>query len=394
MKKTLALTLALALALTACTSQAKDSSQSGENKESSATEQKAENGAMEKFIIGSIGPTTGPAASYGTSAKQGSEIAINEINSAGGVKVGDKTYSLEFNFVDDEATPDKAITAYNSLIDSKMNVLLGCVTSGSSLAVSEKSAEDGILMITPSGSVPDITKPDNVFRLCFTDTLQGKTIAEFVANKGYKSVAILYDNSDEYSTGIYEAFKDELNSKGLSNIVVAVESFNSADVDYATQLTKIKSTGAEAIFVPAYYQAAAYITQQAKTAGIEADFIGSDGWDGVIAQVTDKEALEGAVFLSPFLATEDSAKSFVEQYQSKYKAVPDQFAADGYDTVYVIKAAMEKAGSIENDKLIAAMTEIKVDGLTGSVTFDKSGEPFKSAKFVTIKNGEYVTYKE
>ena len=394
MKKTLALTLALALALTACTSQAKDSSQSGENKESSATEQKAENGAMEKFIIGSIGPTTGPAASYGTSVKQGSEIAINEINSAGGVKVGDKTYSLEFNFVDDEATPDKAITAYNSLIDSKMNVLLGCVTSGSSLAVSEKSAEDGILMITPSGSVPDITKPDNVFRLCFTDTLQGKTIAEFVANKGYKSVAILYDNSDEYSTGIYEAFKDELNSKGLSNIVVAVESFNSADVDYATQLTKIKSTGAEAIFVPAYYQAAAYITPQAKTAGIEADFIGSDGWDGVIAQVTDKEALEGAVFLSPFLATEDSAKSFVEQYQSKYKAVPDQFAADGYDTVYVIKAAMEKAGSIENDKLIAAMTEIKVDGLTGSVTFDKSGEPFKSAKFVTIKNGEYVTYKE
>jgi extracellular ligand-binding receptor len=394
MKKTLALTLALALALTACTSQAKDSSQSGENKESSATEQKAENGAMEKFIIGSIGPTTGPAASYGTSVKQGSEIAINEINSAGGVKVGDKTYSLEFNFVDDEATPDKAITAYNSLIDSKMNVLLGCVTSGSSLAVSEKSAEDGILMITPSGSVPDITKPDNVFRLCFTDTLQGKTIAEFVANKGYKSVAILYDNSDEYSTGIYEAFKDELNSKGLSNIVVAVESFNSADVDYATQLTKIKSTGAEAIFVPAYYQAAAYITQQAKTAGIEADFIGSDGWDGVIAQVTDKEALEDAVFLSPFLATEDSAKSFVEQYQSKYKAVPDQFAADGYDTVYVIKAAMEKAGSIENDKLIAAMTEIKVDGLTGSVTFDKSGEPFKSAKFVTIKNGEYVTYKE
>ena len=159
-------------------------------------------------------------------------------------------------------------------------------------------------------------------------------------------------------------------------------------------MKKIKSTGAEAIFVPAYYQAAAYITQQAKTAGIEADFIGSDGWDGVIAQVTDKEALEGAVFLSPFLATEDSAKSFVEQYQSKYKAVPDQFAADGYDTVYVIKAAMEKAGSIENDKLIAAMTEIKVDGLTGSVTFDKSGEPFKSAKFVTIKNGEYVTYKE
>ena len=236
----LPISLALALALTACTSQAKDSSQSGENKESSATEQKAENGAMEKFIIGSIGPTTGPAASYGTSVKQGSEIAINEINSAGGVKVGDKTYSLEFNFVDDEATPDKAITAYNSLIDSKMNVLLGCVTSGSSLAVSEKSAEDGILMITPSGSVPDITKPDNVFRLCFTDTLQGKTIAEFVANKGYKSVAILYDNSDEYSTGIYEAFKDELNSKGLSNIVVAVESFNSADVDYATQLTKIK----------------------------------------------------------------------------------------------------------------------------------------------------------
>lgn len=345
----------------------------------------------EVFTIGAFGPLTGAAASYGTSVKQGAEIAIAEVNANGGVKVGDKVYTFALNFMDDQAAEDIAVTAYDSLMDKGVNAIMGGVTSGATLATLDKAEKDGLLMITPSGSAQAITEPANIFRLCFTDPLQGVTIADYVIEKGYDSVAVLYNNADEYSTGIYQAFKDELAAKGKSDILVADESFATEDVDYTTQLTAIKSKGAKAIFVPAYYQAAAFITQQAKAAGIEADFIGSDGWDGVIAQVAEKDVVEGAIFLSPFLASDAGAKDFVAKYETAYKAIPDQFAADGYDTIYVMKAAMEKAGSIESADLIAAMTEIQVNGLTGSVTFDATGEPMKEAKFVQIKNGEYTT---
>lgn len=398
----------LALPLSACstqpaneeTTQAADSAQSKEgDTESMAgeseTKAEMEGDALadaETFVIGSIGPLTGPAASYGTSVKQGSEIAIEEINAAGGVRVGDKTYKLALNFQDDEADPEMAVTAYNSLIDSKINVLLGCVTSGSSLAVVDLSSEDEILQITPSGSAQAITENPNVFRLCFTDPLQGKTIAKYVVDQGYESVAILYNNADEYSTGVYEAFKEELEAAGKGDLIVATESFVTEDVDYTSQLTKIKATDAKAIFVPGYYAAAAFITQQARANGITSDFIGSDGWDGVIAQVTDPSVLEGAVFLSPFVASDkaENVSKFVSAYQTAYNSIPDQFAADGYDTVYVIKAAMEKAGTINNADLINAMTEISVEGVTGKVSFDQDGEPKKEAKFVMIENGEYV----
>lgn len=373
--------VSLALGLGAC-------SNAGSN---ASTDKGSANGAK-TFLIGGMGPLTGGAAAYGNSVKNGSQIAVDEINAAGGVKVGEDTYMLKLSFKDDEATEDKAVTAYNSLMDEGMNALLGATTSGSTLAITDLSNKDGILQITPTGSAKDITINDNVFRLCFTDPLQGSTIAKYVLENNYDSVAVLYNNSDEYSTGVYEAFKAELEKEGKGSIIVDTESFTTQDIDFSTQLTKIKAVAPKAIFIPAYYEAVAQITQQAKAAGIVTDFIGSDGWDGVLAQVTDKSAVEGAVFLSPFLATDsaENVKKFVDTYKTNFNATPDQFAADGYDTVNVIKAAMEKAGSIESADLIAAMTEIKVDGLTGSVSFEASGEPDKSAKFVAIKDGEYV----
>lgn len=384
MKKVLltATLLSLALGLSACSNTGKSTN----NTNTGTTE------GTKTFLIGGTGPLTGGAASYGNSVKNGSQIAVDEINAAGGVKVGEDTYMLKLSFKDDEATEDKAVTAYNALVDEGMNALLGATTSGSTLAITDLSNKDGILQITPSGSAKDITLNDNVFRLCFTDPLQGETIAKYVEENNYESVAVLYNNSDEYSTGIYEAFKAQLEKDGKADILVDTESFTTQDIDFSTQLTKVKAAAPKAIFVPAYYEAAAQIAQQAKAAGIEADFIGSDGWDGVLAQVTDKTAVEGAVFLSPFLATDDAAnvKKFVETYKANYNATPDQFAADGYDTVYVIKAAMEEAGSIKGEDLISAMTKIEVNGLTGNVKFEASGEPSKSAKFVTIKDGEYV----
>lgn len=345
-----------------------------------------------EFIIGALGPLSGSAASYGASVKQGAEIAVEEINAAGGVKVGDETVQLNLNFVDDEASPEVAISAYNSVMDKKAQAILGAVTSDSHMAITDLLNEDGILAITPSASIAGATAYPNIFRLCFTDPLQGVTMAKYaVETLGHKKIAVIYNNSDPYSTGVKDAFNAEV--ANLGGEIVANEAFEEKAVDFSTQLTKIKGSGAEIIFVPTYYEKASFIATQASELNVGLPLIGSDGWDGILAQVVDTKVLEGSVFLSPFVATDENpaVQSFVKAYQEKYKAVPDQFAADGYDVVYVIKAALEEAGSVESEDLIAAMTKIKVDGLTGSVSFDASGEPNKGAKFVKIVNGEYTT---
>ena len=387
----LALFAAAALSLAACSNKADTASSA----DTAAAQEGADEGAnpdLETITIGTTGPLTGGAASYGISVKQGAEIAIEEINKAGGVKLGDKSYNFALQFEDDEASEEKAVTAYNTLLDKKVDVIMGAVTSGSSLAIADLTKKDNLLQRTPSGSAAGITANDNVFRLCFTDPLQGKMIADYVVNQGYESVAVLYNNADEYSTGVYEAFKDELTESGNADLLVAEESFVTGDVEFSSQLTKIKATDAKLIFVPAYYEAAAYIAKQVKDLGVEADIVGSDGWDGVLGQVTDTSVLDGIVFLTPFYPSDpnQNVQSFVKAYKEKYNnAVPDQFAADSYDSVYVLKAAFEKAQSKDTEALIKAMTEINVDGLTGNISFDVSGDPIKQPKFVTIMNGVY-----
>ncbi|MDD3220986.1 MAG: ABC transporter substrate-binding protein [Clostridia bacterium] len=395
MTKVISLTLAASLvvaSLTACGGGEKKAETKAETAAAGETTAAA---GDDVFLIGGIGPLTGDAASYGVSVKQGAEIAIEEINAAGGVKVGDKTYSLDMEFADDEAAEDKAIQAYNTVMDKGAQAILGCVTSGACIAITDLTSEDGILQITPSGSAMDCTKNDNAFRICFTDPSQGVSMADMaVETLGYKKIAVLYDSSSDYSMGIREAFEEEVASKGGE--IVASEAFTGGDVDFNTQLTSIKGTDADAIFVPAYYQDATYITKQAKDMGMELPFLGSDGWDGVLGTVTDTTTVEGAIFLSPFFAADPSENvaAFVKSYEAAYSATPDQFAADAYDTVYAIAAAMEKAGTIESADLIAAMTEITVDGLTGDgITWTADGEPNKGSKFIQIKDGAYTLYE-
>jgi len=358
-------------------------------KDESTSEEGQGDGATETFVIGGLGPLTGPAASYGTSVKQGMQIAIDEINAAGGVTVGGTTYKFEMNFADDEASTDVAITAYNKLFDDGINALVGAVTTDAQLSIMEQTYEDGIFQITPSASGADCVKFDNAFRLCFTDPLQGETMADYIFNElGISKVAVMYNNSDTYSTGIKDAFEPKFAEYGGE--VVVSEAFAANDVDFSTQLSKIKSSGAEAIFVPSYYQEASNITKQAFEMELGLPFFGSDGWDGILATVANPEYVEGAVFLSPFLASDPSVADFVAAYEEAFGSIPDQFAADGYDCVYVIKAAIEKAGSIESAAMIAAMTEIEVEGMTGTISFGPDGEPNKSAKFVVIQGGEYT----
>lgn len=359
--------------------------------EAAGTEAAAGSEATETFLIGGIGPLTGEAASYGNSVKQGAEIAIKEVNDAGGVKVGDKTYKFALEFADDEATEDKATQAYNSLMDKGINAVMGCVTSGACIAIVDQTFADGILQITPSGSADACIANDNAFRICFSDAAQGIAMADYaVETLGLKKIAVIYNASDEYSTGLQTAFEAEVKAKGGE--IVASEAFQKGDIDFGAQLTKVKGAAPEAIYVPAYYQDATYITKQAKDKGIEAQFIGSDGWDGVLGTVSDASTVEGCIFSSPFCATVEEPKvvNFVKAYEAAYKATPDQFAADAYDTVYTMKAAMEKAGTIESKDLIAAMPEITVDGLTGDgMTFEATGAAVKAVKFVEVKDGKY-----
>lgn len=390
MKKILAVMLAAAMVFAFAGCGSKDEGSDSSTDSSSNSDDSAGGDAV--FTIGGIGPLTGSAASYGNSVKQGAQIAIDEINAAGGVTVGDTTYTLDMQFEDDEASEEKSPQAYNTLMDKGVNAIMGCVTSGASIAISDLTAADGILQITPSGSAEDCIANDNAFRICFSDPEQGTAMADYAVNTlGLKNIAVIYNASDEYSTGIQAAFEEEV--AALGGTIVASEAFNKDDVDFNTQLTKIKGTNAEAIYVPAYYQDATYITKQAKDMGIDVQFLGSDGWDGVLGTVTDDTTVEGCVFSSPFCASvdEENVVAFVEAYEAAYDATPDQFAADGYDTVYTFKAAMEKAGSVEDADLIAAMTDITVNGLTGDeITFEASGAAVKDVKFVTVKDGGYV----
>ena len=334
------------------------------------------------FRIGGMGPLTGDAASYGISVRNGAQVAVDEINAKGGVN----GMTFELIFEDDECNEEKAVSAYNKLMDSKVNAIVGATTSGCSIAVGEESHNDNILQITPSGSAQDCTKYSNEFRICFTDPLQGEVMAKYIKDNGFNNVA------SDYSKGIHDAFVAKAGQLGLG--IAADESFTSGDVDFKTQLTKIKSSGADCIFLPIYYTEVGYISEQAPTVGVSLPYFGCDGWDGVIAQlngITDN--IEGAVFLTPFVATstKENVKNFVNAYQAAYNTTPDQFAADSYDAVYAIKAAIEQTnGDVSNTALIDAMTKITVNGITGDMTFTAEGEPNKSAMVAVIENGEYV----
>ena len=259
MKKAISVGLAAAMVLsmaacgssdTAETTAAADTTAAEDSTEQADSSEAAADDGMEEFIIGSTGPLTGASASYGTSVKQGEEIAIQEINEAGGVQVGDTTYKLVLNFQDDEAKEDKAVTAFNTLVDAGMNAYVGAVTTGACLAQTDLSYEANILQITPSASAEAVTENPNVFRMCFTDPLQGRMIAQYVLDNGYESVAVLWNNADEYSAGIHDAFVEALEAED-AGLLVADESFATGDVDFNTQLTVIKNSGAKLLFVPA-----------------------------------------------------------------------------------------------------------------------------------------------
>ena len=349
------------------------------------------------FKIGGIGPLTGGVAVYGLAVKNGAQLAVDEINAAGGIN-GTK---IEFNFQDDEHDAEKAVNAYNTLKDWDMQMLMGTVTSTPCIAVAEETNRDQIFQLTPSGSAVPCVQYDNAFRVCFSDPNQGKASAQYIGkNKLATKVAVIYDSSDVYSSGIYEKFAAESAKQGFE--IVAAEAFTAdSKTDFSVQLQKAKDSGAELVFLPIYYPEASLLLSQANTMGFDTTFFGCDGLDGILTvENFDTSLAEGVMLLTPFAADaqDDYTKTFVASFQKAYGEVPNQFAADAYDAIYIMKAAIE-AGNVTADMsekdiceaLKTAMSTISVDGLTGEgMTWTADGEVDKEPKAVKIENAAYV----
>ncbi len=394
----LGLAMAMAASLTACGSSSSTTETTTAAAADATTAAAGESTAAsgEVFKIGGIGPVTGAAAVYGLAVKNGAQIAVDEINADGGIN----GYQIDFQFQDDEHDAEKAVNAYNTLKDWGMQMLMGTVTSAPCVAVADKTMADNMFQITPSGSSVECAQNPNVFRVCFSDPDQGAASATYIAeNKLADKIAVIYDSSDVYSSGIYERFASEAANHGLD--IVAAEAFTAdSNKDFSTQLQKAKDAGADLVFLPIYYTEASLILNQANTMGYAPKFFGCDGMDGIL-QVDnfDTKLAEGLMLLTPFAADADDelTQKFVTAYKEKYGETPIQFAADAYDAIYAIKAAAEEAGitpetSVSDtcDKMKEAMLKVTVNGLTGeNMTWTEDGEPHKAPKAVKVVDGAY-----
>ncbi len=376
--------------------------QSGESQSTGSQDdtQNADNqtaGGEGVFKIGGIGPITGNNAVYGQAVQNAMQIAIDEINEAGGVN----GYTFEMNFQDDESDPEKSVNAYNNLKDWGMQLLVGTVTSGPCVAVAAETNTDNMFQLTPSGSSVECVEHPNAFRVCFSDPNQGFGAAKYIGENSLGSkVAIIYDSSSIYSSGIYTKFTEEAANQNFE--IVSAEAFTADNAtDFSVQLQKAKDAGADLVFLPIYYTEASLILTQANQMGYEPTFVGCDGLDGILAvENFDLALAEDVILLTPFAAdaTDDLTVSFVTKYQEKHGDIPNQFAADAYDAVYIVKAAIEKSGATPDmsvsdlcEAIKGAMTGISVNGLTGeAITWTEDGEPNKAPRAVVIKDGAYV----
>ena len=394
-KKFFALMMAMVmvLSLAACGGKAETPAPSNNDTPAQSGET-AEGGST--FKLGTIGPLTGDAAIYGQAVANGAKIAVDEINASG------SAIKFEFQSEDDVADGETSVNAYNTLMDWGMQVMVGPTTTGASIAVSAQANADRTFMLTPSASSVDVIDgKDNVFQVCFTDPNQGVASADYMAeNMAGAKVAVIYRNDDAYSQGIRDTFVSQAKA---NNLDVVYEGTFTADTatDFSVQLTAAQAAGADTVFLPIYYQPASVILTQAAAMNYAPTFFGVDGMDGILTMEGFDTALaEGVMLLTPFSADapDERTQNFVKAYQAAYGEIPNQFAADAYDGVYIVKAALEAAGCTGDmtaadicEALVGVMSSISVDGLTGQgMTWSASGEVSKAPMAVVIENGTYV----
>ena len=357
-----------------------------------ASDEKADGGNTLK--LGFIGPLTGGAAVYGNAAKRGAEIAVKEINAKGGIQ-------LAFNAQDDENDAEKSVNAYNNLMDWGMQVLVGTVTTTPCVAVSAETYADRVFALTPSASSTEVTSgKDNVYQICFTDPNQGKASAQYISeHMADAKIAVIYDNSSVYSSGIYQTFDAEAKTLGLN--IVSVSTCTEDTSDFSVQVSDAKNAGADLVFLPIYYTPASLILNYANSIGYTPTFFGVDGMDGILTlEGFDTSLAEGVMLLTPFAAdaADAATQSFVSSYQEAYGEPPNQFAADAYDCVYAVYQAFNATGLGTDasaadicDAMCAQFNTMSFSGLTGQNMTWKDGQVDKAPAAVVIKDGVYVS---
>lgn len=338
--------------------------------------------------IGGIGPLTGAYANYGLSEKNGAELAVKEINEAGGIA----GKQVELSYQDSQGDSESAVNAYGKLMDWGMEVSLGCVLSGENASVVAAARDDDVLLLTPSGSADKCIEGNSrAFRVCFYDSYQGAAAAQYIKeNNIVDTVGVLYQSDVDYSVGLYNAFVDQCGKLGIT--IAETQTFTaSTSTDFSTQVNALVASGVKLVFIPIYAEeASTFLTQaRGKFAG-DVYFFGADGLDGILGKVEqDPTIANNVLMLTPFAADNPSenVQSFVKKYQEAYGATPDQFAADAYDAVYAIKAAIEKAGSTSGDALASALTSLTVEGVTGTMTWGSDGNTSKNASAILYYDG-------
>ena len=346
------------------------------------------NSGDKTFLLGCTGPLTGDASSYGISVKNGAQLAVDEVNAAGGVN----GIKFTFDMKDDKATAEDAATGYDALMDAGMQISLGSVTSGSCESFASKSVADNLFFMTPSASAANvIANRPNAFRVCFGDPDQGTLAAKELSAK-YEKIGAIYDNSDPYSKGIFEAFDAEMKTL---NKEFSTQTFDQeTKKDFSTQVEALKDC--DVIFLPIYYTEAGLIAKTCAAKSCGALLYGCDGLDGVVDQIDDTVTNE-IKYITPFDVNSSDTKvsSFVTKYKEAFGAAPDQFAADAYDAVYAIAEAMKAANitdaSISASDLCEAVktaitsSSFQLQGVTGTMTWDASGACNKEPQVVDIK---------
>ena len=377
----------MALSLVACGNKTNDNGGSGDSADGAGTE---------TIKLGVVGPLTGGYANYGLSVQHGAQLAVDEINAAGGVN----GKQLELSAQDSQGDPESAVAAYGKLMDWGMNLFLGGVLSGETASVVAAAKADDMFIMETTGSADKcIDGNDKAFRICFYDSYQGTAAADYLKDNALADeVGVFYQSDNDYSAGLYNAFVAECEKTGVT--IKETQTFTTAtNTDFSTQVNALVNSGVKVVFIPIYAEEASTFLTQAKGKFAEdVYFFGADGLDGILGKVSqDVTIADNVLMMTPFAADSAAAnvQAFVSAYQANYNATPDQFAADAYDAVYVVKAAVEAAGgSTSGAELAAVMTSLTVEGVTGTMTWNADGNTNKAASAILYKNGVGTLFGE
>ena len=377
----------LAASLTAC---------GGTKEESAAPAESGDSASGGPILLGTISPNTGNLAAYGTAIMNGVNLAVEEINAAGGV-LGSQIQVIN---ADDQGDPTECMNAFNSLVSQGVGLIIGSVTSSCTSAITDSANEEEVVLTSPSSTADSITTEDDyVFRACYADSFQGAIAAAYAKQAGYAKVGVVYCAADTYSKGLYDSFSAACEKYGVE--VAAVESTASMDVqDYTNQFASMVNAGVELVYAPYYYDVIGpYLVTQARAAGYTGIIMGADGYDGApsyVVEGADLTAFKGVYWTNHYDPADESAmvQNFVKAFQDKYGEIPMAMSALAYDCVYMYKTAMEAAGSADPAAVRDAMADnsLTYECVTGTFTLDESGTPVKGATIVSFASeGSEVT---